>query len=461
MKFETVVNYISLVSKILLSNVLSLTNKANSAVSGKHIIFTFVDHFEPGKNTGRVSNWIDLYKKQVSQFTDSDGCHPLHSWFYPCEQLQPDDLLLLSQAAYEGYGEIELHLHHANDTSESLRKIFDTAVHEYGRVGAFVTCGTPAPRYGFIHGNWSLDNSRACDGINYCGVNDELKILAESGCYADFTFPSTEAHSQPAKINSIYYAIDNPDKPKSYNWGKDACSWEKRSGDLLLVQGPLSLDWNRRKWGILPYIEDSDIASYNPPSKSRAQLWLKTGIHVLGCTDWIFVKVHTHGAHKVHMPAVLGSEMANVYKYLVEQFVNQDNSLHFATAREAFNIIKAAEDGKSGSPGQYRDYVIRKPLNRILCCSCQYDIVEHHDKNISISPAKVECTISINSPHNITFSGKIRLLAIESDCSGIPASFSINVEDNIIVIDGNAHNIIEPYHVYIIGISVRIMQVNK
>jgi len=33
--------------------------------------------------------------------------------------------------------------------------------------------------------------------------------------------------------------------------------------------------------------------------------------------------------------------------------------MHFATAREAFNIALAAVDGKSGDPGQYRDYRLK------------------------------------------------------------------------------------------------------
>ena len=34
---------------------------------------------------------------------------------------------------------------------------------------------------------------------------------------------------------------------------------------------------------------------------------------------------------------------------------------HYTTAREMVNIIHAIEDGKTGSPGEYRDYVFPKP----------------------------------------------------------------------------------------------------
>ena len=42
--------------------------------------------------------------------------------------------------------------------------------------------------FGFIHGNWALDNSRP-DG-KYCGLNNEITLLRDLGCYADFTMPS-------------------------------------------------------------------------------------------------------------------------------------------------------------------------------------------------------------------------------------------------------------------------------
>ncbi len=73
--------------------------------------------------------------------------------------------------------------------------------------------------YGFVHGNWALDNSHP-EG-RACGVNDELTILRETGCFADFTMPSAPSPTQTRKINSIYYAVDDPGKPKSHDWGMD------------------------------------------------------------------------------------------------------------------------------------------------------------------------------------------------------------------------------------------------
>jgi hypothetical protein len=35
--------------------------------------------------------------------------------------------------------------------------------------------------------------------------------------------------------------------------------------------------------------------------------------------------------------------------------------LHYVTARELYNIVKAAESGAGGNPGAYRDFVIKPP----------------------------------------------------------------------------------------------------
>jgi len=39
-------------------------------------------------------------------------------------------------------------------------------------------------------------------------------------------------------------------------------------------------------------------------------------------------------------------------------------ALHYVTARETYNIIKAAEAGKTGNPGEYRDFLVPPPTFR-------------------------------------------------------------------------------------------------
>ncbi len=37
----------------------------------------------------------------------------------------------------------------------------------------------------------------------------------------------------------------------------------------------------------------------------------------------------------------------------------KDYTVHFASAREAFNMVAAAIDGKTGTPNDYRNYRLR------------------------------------------------------------------------------------------------------
>ena len=76
--------------------------------------------------------------------------------------------------------------------------------------------------------------------------------------------------------------------------GKGAKLPEK---SLLMIQGPLTLNWHERKWGLLPRIENGDLHARNPPTWDRFEQWLSTGVRVTGQPNWVFVKLHTHRDH--------------------------------------------------------------------------------------------------------------------------------------------------------------------
>jgi hypothetical protein len=205
-----------------------------------------------------------------------------------------------------------------------------------------------------------LNNSRKAE---FCGVDNELKILKDAGCYADFTLPSAPLESQTTKINSIYYALDIPGRRKSHDRGIDVAVGGRSSGDLMLIQGPLALNWKRRKYKILPRIENAIIHQNYPATPERIRLWVDQHIHVLGRPEWIFVKIHCHGAQEEDREVLLGSSADRMYSFLESRYNDGRNYiLHYVTAREMFNIIKAAEEGKTGNPFQYRDHIIKPYL---------------------------------------------------------------------------------------------------
>ena len=201
-------------------------------------------------------------------------------------------------------------------------------------------------------------------------MNNELSLLRELGCYADFTLPSCPDPTQTRTINRLYYAQDTP-HPKSHDTGVQVrvlpAGGSQPSapifGDLLIIQGPLALNWERRKLGFLPRLENSDLTAAHPPRPDRMRLWLKQHIHVLGRPEWTFVKLHCHGAPPPNSGVFLGEPYRAFHQHLAETYTEANGwRLHYVTARELVNILHAAEDGHSGNAGQFRDYRYKLPV---------------------------------------------------------------------------------------------------
>jgi len=333
------------------------------------VLFCFVDHYEPmwgrpdhEKECERVGAWAKRYPKLAAAHRDADGKAPQHSFFYPEEEYRVEHLDAIQQLCAEGLGEIEIHLHHDDDTAEGLSEKLQRFVRilHQDHQALPIDPVSKQPVFAFIHGNWCLDNARP-DG-RWCGVNNELKVLAENGCYADFTLPAAPDPSQTRMINSIYYATDDPEGPKSHDWGTPLEVNGQASGDLMLIQGPLGLNWSERKLGLLPRIENADIRGNQLPTPQRIDSWVSTGVHVQGRPEWVFVKVHTHGCADDNIEACLGEPATRMYQHLETHYNDgQRYRLHYVTAREMFNIAKAAEAGHEGNPNQYRDFVLPRP----------------------------------------------------------------------------------------------------
>src|SRR5262249_14504002 len=149
---------------------------------------------------------------------------------------------------------------------------------------------------------------------------------------------------------------------KSHDRGEPVTVGGTPSGDLMLVQGVLGFDWSSRKLGILPRIENSDVRAGQPPTAARVDRWVKLAPTVRGRPEWKFIKIHTHGAPEAQAEVLLGEPLERMYDYLATRY--NDGSryvLHYVSAREMYNIIKAAESGKTGNPTIYRDYLLKPP----------------------------------------------------------------------------------------------------
>ncbi len=369
------------------------SNAANDYEGKQHIVFTFVDHFEPHEQK-TVTRWTSSYREFVKKHMDADGKRPQHTWFwyfsYSDNAEKISFLRQMSELAYEDTGELEIHMHHSGDTEESFTKLMKEAIAQTQMWGGLITAeSVPRTTFGFIHGLWSLDNSR---GHGSCGVNNELIVLRKLGCYADFTHPSWGV-MHPETVNKHYYATDDPNEPKSYERGPEMEVGKPGVGDLLIFNGPSVVRFD----GIRPRYDHNDVTMIDLPTEERIDDWVKAGIHVKGRPEWVFVKVHTHSAIERDHEAVLGEWRHKMYDYMEDKYNDGEKYvLHYATAREAYNIAKAAEAGEVGNPNDYRDFLIPPYANRYISSNVPFELLSFEkDKAVIRFDAKAGDMIKV------------------------------------------------------------------
>jgi hypothetical protein len=346
--------------------------KSNST-GKKHIIFIIANHFEPSwsengnlnldEQNRRLDDYYKIASKTGELIRDKDGTKFRHTNFFPVEQYHHSLLEKLSQMQAEGLGETEIHLHHGvekPDTSENLRKILieyrDIFAEEHKLLSR--SDGDKIPRWAFVHGNLALGNS--CNG-KYCGVDDELQILAETGCYADFTYPTAPDETQVPIINKIYECGLPLNQSVPHRIGKPLKAGEKINTLPIIVQGPLVLNWKRTIKGIpVPKIDDGALVYNQRRDMERFNRWTNANVTIEGKDDWIFVKLYCHGFFTHDQSACIGEEAQRFFGEIIENSERTGEfDIYFATAREVFNMISAATDGKKGSPDEYRNYSLK------------------------------------------------------------------------------------------------------
>jgi hypothetical protein len=124
-----------------------------------------------------------------------------------------------------------------------------------------------------------------------------------------------------------------------------------RKGELLLVQGPLALNWSDRKFGLMPRIESSEISADALPTPARVSLWERAGIGVRGAEDHLFIKVHTHGAEERTAAALLDGGLDRLWSELERRFRDRPGyALHYVSAWEMYEKLQALCSPEARSP---------------------------------------------------------------------------------------------------------------
>ena len=339
----------------------------------KHLIFTIADHFEPAWSANgnldidsqrrRLDEYHKLARKTGEAVLDADGTKFRHTNFYPAEQYDRQLLETMAEMQREGLGEVEIHLHHGvekPDTAENLRKVLtefrDCLAEEHECLSRFDGAGEP--KYAFVHGNLALANSA---GGKYCGVDEEMRILQETGCYADFTLPSAPDETQVPVINQIYECGLPLTEKMPHRTGESVEVFGNKPQLPLIFTGPLIFNWTRRIKGLpVPRIDDGALVANQTSDLARLNRWKSANVTVKNRTDWIFIKLYCHGFFDYDQSACIGEDARRFFGEIIEHGERTNRyKTHFASAREAANMVFAAIDGKTGNPNEYRNYRLR------------------------------------------------------------------------------------------------------
>jgi hypothetical protein len=311
----------------------------------KRVWFTITDHYEPyWHNTDdqlareRVDRWVRLWPAIAGRHQDSTGRHPQYCFFYPEEEYRPHLMDSLSSLVRRGWGDVEIHLHHDRDTQQAFLERMNGFIRTLHTQHGLLRRNGDALVFGFIHGNWCLDNSRP-DG-RWCGLNNEITLLKQLGCYADFTMPCGPSPIQARTLNTIYWAVDDPAKPKSYDCGPRV--GRNATGDLLMIPGPFGLRFSER---IVPRMETGEIAHNDPPTQYRVKRWLDLA-PVVGAE--CFVKLYTHGTQEKNSQLLLEGGLDELFTSLRAECGRRGWELRYATAWELRQAVDRAveESGK-------------------------------------------------------------------------------------------------------------------
>jgi hypothetical protein len=319
-----------------------------SAAPPGRVWVAIADHWEPywlkpsdDIAAARVAVWVKHWPDIARRHGDSAGRHPQYTFYYPQEEYRPHFLDALAGLTRAGIADVDVHIHHDGEGEQNfidrMSGFIEALVTHHGLLR--LSGGRPA--FGFIHGNWALDNSRP-DG-RWCGLNNEITLLRDLGCYADFTMPSGNSPTQSRVVNTIYWVHDDPLKPRSYDNGIAVQPGAPGAGDLLMIPGPIGIRWSDR---LIPRLETGEVAWQDLPTPYRVKRWLDLAPRI---GKDIFVKLYTHGAQERNSNALLlQGGLDRLFTLLADGCRQRGHQLRYVSTWEMRQAVDAAASGRTG-----------------------------------------------------------------------------------------------------------------
>lgn len=314
--------------------------------AGGRVWVAIADHWEPLWNKPsldvakqRVQSWASGWPAIASRHADSRGRRPQYTFYYPEEEYRPEFLDVLAGLRAAGVADVDVHIHHDGEGEQNFIDRMSGFIETLAVRHGLLRRSNGQIVFGFIHGNWALDNSRP-DG-RCCGLNNEITILRKLGCYADFTMPSAGSPTQARMVNTIYWAVDDPARPRSYDTGIPVRPGSRDSGDLLMIPGPLAIRWSGR---LLPRLECGELAHQDLPTPYRIRRWLEVAPRI---GSDIFIKLHAHGTQERNSAALLaGGGLDALFRGLSEECRTAGQELRYVSTWEMRQAVERATEAR-------------------------------------------------------------------------------------------------------------------
>jgi hypothetical protein len=310
---------------------------------------TMADHFEPWWHGAddrtaleRVQRWEQHWPQIARRHADAEGRPPCYTFFYPEEQYHPAAVDALARLAGAGIADVEVHLHHDGDTEAAFVERMGRFIERLHSTHGLLRREGSRIRFGFIHGNWALDNS--LPGGRDCGLDNEITLLRMLGCYADFTLPSAPSPAQTRMVNTIFWAKDDPARPKSHDQGVPVEIHGGVEGDLLMIPGPLALNLREWRQPLVPRIEVGELAGHCRPTPHRVTLWTRVAPRI---GEDLFIKLFAHGAPEKNAVPLLADDgiLDRALHYLAEGSRRSGTQLFFVSAWHMWTAVDAVRRG--------------------------------------------------------------------------------------------------------------------
>jgi hypothetical protein len=309
--------------------------------------FAIADHWEPYWNRPsddvareRVALWAKQWPAIASRHADSVGRPPQYTFYFPQEEYRPEFLDILAELRHRDFGDVEVHIHHNREGEQNFVDRMSGFIETLTTRHGLLRQHQGRTVFGFIHGNWALDNS--LPGGEWCGLNNEITLLRDLGCYADFTMPSGNSPTQSRIVNTIYWVTDDPQRPKSYDHGTPVERGAKASGDLLMIPGPFGFRWAER---LVPRMEKGEIGSHDLATEYRVKRWLELAPRI---GRDIFVKLYAHGCQERHSKALLvDGGFDDLFTLVGAECRRHDHELRYCSTWEMRQAVDRAVSGGS------------------------------------------------------------------------------------------------------------------